>query len=124
MLLFSTLFTDPVLSFKAPKGKLFMVESVHFQGLGSATANFLFLVARRIETDKISTVDRDTDFLASFETSNTSSVSQIIGINHKTKFLSLVPSASSNVTVAVAVYGKFVSASLFDILIEIVRNGR
>ena len=126
MLLITQRLTDDFFRFKAPKGKMYLIESMNFNNRDS-TLNTILIFDEWLEEDAGAVDDNTTrrSQIASFyviaiDGSNHS----ISGIDHECKYITIAKTQATSVDVLIEIYGKFTIASKTDLILEWFRKGR
>lgn len=100
--------------FRAPRNSMYEISSILFS-VNIAGTNFLLVVDRELAPDiqtssLLETIGQiDTGVIGNF---------QILDMDTRTKTLTLIKAGSTSITVRVVVYGKVISASKRELIIE------
>lgn len=116
MLLHHVTFLDFVLSFKAPRNHMYLVESIHMMLHGDQANNAIRLYSRQLATN-VDFFTGISEVFASFS-SETVGNFQISGINEKMKHISIAKTTAMGVVAEISIYGELIKASRTELIVE------
>ena len=117
MLLFTTIFDGNLKSFKAPRNTMWRVDSINFSNQLVVANEEIFVVDRQFPTATL-TVSRTVDHILGVMPTDAIANHQILDIDHKTKYLTIVSEAGTTKDAQISIYGEIIRASRKELLIE------
>lgn len=124
MLLLSELFLDGAIRIKAPKGKIFEIDTIYFNNGMAVAGGLVFVLDYVVEEEITDAYSSVSEFLAAFSTDIAGSFMSIPDVKHRTKYLTITKAGTGGVVSHIAIYGELVKAPRTELIFEWFRKGR
>jgi len=122
MKLFSARLVDAKIFKQAPKGMLYLIESISFTS-SQALSSQVYVIARKTDSSVTDVISNQDDVIASFAADIDGANFWVGQINEETKYITYSKGSTSSVSVVITCYGKLIPASTTRLIIEWIRRG-